>query len=487
MNAGIDFGTSTCSIGIWRDDQPALLNLEGESTRLTSALHTSRQHMAVATIDEKELRQRIAEAKRAQSAKKRKGAKAAKALTDEQLESRTRGIMRREVAQAAAGRLAEPDDEDDGDDGLYADAEVTFGEAAIVQHLLDPQRGYFVKSPKSFLGADIKQQHIDLFTEIITRMLAHIKHRAEAQVEGSIDAICLGRPVRFHGLRGEDGNRQAVAIMEAAAVAAGFDHVEFLFEPIAAALDYERGIARDVIALVLDAGGGTTDCSMVRIGPSHREKTNRIDSVLGYSGDRIGGTDIDIKLAIRKIMPYFGKDTLLKSGLPVPSPVFWNAVTITDVNALAQFASAKTGREIDQLVYDAQEPRKLRRLQTLYEGRHNYRLNRSSEQAKIALSDQEAMSLPLEYIEDDLLIPLTRRDLRESVERELEKFVELMKDVERQAQTAPDVIYVTGGTAKSPMIEECIRSNFGGVEIVVGDLFGSVTSGLATWAHRTFR
>ncbi|MBK8740010.1 MAG: hypothetical protein IPO58_00295 [Betaproteobacteria bacterium] len=56
-----------------------------------------------------------------------------------------------------------------------------------------------------------------------------------------------------------------------------------------------------------------------------------------------------------------------------------------------------------------------------------------------------------------------------------------------QAQTAPDVIYVTGGTAKSPMILECIRANFGGVDIVVGDLFGSVTSGLATWAQRTFR
>ena len=482
MNAGIDFGTSTCSIGVWKNDQPTLLRLEGDSTRLTSALHTSRQHMAVATIDEKELRTRIAAAKKKQSSKKKAAANAPARLTDAQLESHIRGVMRREAAQEAAARFTDRDDDD-----LYADNEITFGEAAIVQHLLDPQRGYFVKSPKSFLGADIKQQHIDLFTEIITRMLAHIKHRAEAQVEGSVDAICLGRPVRFHGLRGEEGNRQAVAIMEAAAVAAGFEYVEFLFEPIAAALDYERGITRDVVALVLDAGGGTTDCSMVRIGPSHRDRANRVDSVLGYSGDRIGGTDIDIKLAIRKIMPYFGKDTLLKSGLPVPSPVFWNAVTITDVNALAQFASAKTGREIEQLVYDAQEPQKLRRLQALYDGRHNYRLNRSAEQAKIALSDAEAMALPLEYIEDGLLVPLTREDLRESIQRELEKFVELMKDVERQAQTAPDVIYVTGGTAKSPIIEECIRSKFGGVDIVVGDLFGSVTSGLTTWAHRTFR
>ena len=420
MNAGIDFGTSTCSIGVWKDGQPDLLKLEGDSTRLTSALHTTRPGIAVGTA---------------------------------------------------------PD----------ADSEITFGEEAVRQHLLDPQQGYFVKSPKSFLGADIKQQHVDLFAAIIARMLAHIKRRAEEQVEGTIDAICLGRPVRFHGLRGEEGNRQAVAIMERAAVAAGFKYVEFMFEPIAAALDYERGISRDVVALILDAGGGTTDCSMVRIGPTHREQSSRVDSVLGYSGDRLGGTDIDIRLVIRKVMPHFGKDTLLNSGLPIPNSIYWNAATVNDVNALAEFTSERTGRELGQLLADAQEKRKVTRLLALYRGRHNYRLNRSAELAKIALSEHETTSLPLDYIEPELAIPLSRADLRESVERELGKIVELMREVAAQAQTAPDVIYVTGGTARSPMILECLRANFGGVDIVVGDLFGSVTSGLATWAQRTFR
>jgi len=288
-------------------------------------------------------------------------------------------------------------------------------------------------------------------------------------------------------LRGEEGNRQAVTILERAARAAGFDHVEFMFEPIAAALDYERGIDRNVVALILDAGGGTTDCSMVRIGPTYRERSSRTDSVLGYAGDRIGGTDIDIKLAIAKVMPHFGKDTLLHSGLPVPAYHFWNAATVNDVNALADFSSEKSGRELGQLLADAQEKRKVARLLALYRGRHNYRLNRSAELAKIALSERDSVTLPLHYIEPDLAIALTRADLREAVARELGKIVELMRDVATQAQVAPDVIYVTGGTAKSPMIVESIRANFGGVDIVVGDLFGSVTSGLATWAERTFR
>lgn len=483
MNAGIDFGTSSCSIGIWRNGSPDLLKLEGGVTRLASALHSSRQYIAVPAVDERQLRARISSAKRAQSAARKSGANTRPRLTDDERESQARGMLRREAAAAAPGNSGRQAFSAD----LYADSEITFGEEAVNQHLLDPQRGYFVKSPKSFLGADIKQNHIDLFAEIITLMLAQIKTRAEAQVDDAITAICLGRPVRFHGLRGEEGNRQAVAIMERSAIAAGFDYVEFMFEPIAAALDYERAITRDVVALILDAGGGTTDCSMVRIGPSWRDKESRTDSVLGYAGDRIGGTDIDIKLAIRKIMPYFGKDTLLNSGLPIPSSVYWNAVTVNDVNALAEFSSEKTGRELVQLRAHAREKEKVDRLLALYQGRHNYRLNRSAELAKIALSENASTILPLDYIEANLVIPLTRADLRESVERELGKFVELMRDVEKQAQVAPDVIYVTGGTAKSPMIEDCIRANFGGVDIVVGDLFGSVTSGLATWAHRTFR
>jgi len=109
------------------------------------------------------------------------------------------------------------------------------------------------------------------------------------------------------------------------------------------------------LALVLDAGGGTTDCSMVKVGPSYKGKSVRDESILGYAGTRIGGTDMDIKLAMRKIMPYFGKDSLRNSGLPIPSSVFWNAVSINDVNAQTNFFSEGIGREIEQLIVQATE------------------------------------------------------------------------------------------------------------------------------------
>lgn len=485
MNAGIDFGTSSCSIGIWENHQPRLLRLEKNSISMASALYTSRSNVKVETIDEALLRQRVLAAKRSQSAQaitaKDEGL-LFRLLTDNELENQERGLMRRELAERARSAF----EAQSIDNSLYSDSEIVFGEEAIANHLEDPLSGYFLKSPKSFLGAEIGRPHINLFTEIITRMLAHIKARAESQIEGDIHQAVLGIPVNFHGTRGEEGNQQAISILERAALAAGFESVEFLYEPIAAALDFERGLNRDLIALVLDTGGGTTDCSVVRVGPSYREKSVRDESVLGYSGTRVGGTDLDIKLAMSTFMPLFGKDSLLKSGLTVPSSIFWNAMSINDVNAQSEFYAKRMRHEIAQLVQQAEDSEKVARLQALYEGRNSYQVNRSAELAKIQLSEQALANIPLDYIEAKLAVAISQDDLRSAIDRELTVFVALMKEATHQAQVAPDVIYVTGGTAKSPIVQQCIQTHFQGTEIIVGDLFGSVASGLTTWAHRIF-
>ncbi|MEY3788790.1 MAG: hypothetical protein RIQ94_942 [Pseudomonadota bacterium] len=486
MNAGIDFGTSNCSIGVWKDNQPSLLKLEDESTLMASALYTSKANVPIMEIDENELRKRVATAKRTHATELKKAKEkgdSIRSLTNEEIENREHGVMRRELAEKEKKEY----EKQTISDALYSESEIVFGEAAIKKHIENPQSGYFIKSPKSFLGAKIMPHQIELFTEIITRMLAHIKDCAQIQIEKEIDSVVIGRPVNFHGTRAEDGNKQALGILERSAIASGFKNVEFLYEPIAAALDYERGINKDLIALVLDAGGGTTDCSMVKVGPSYKGKSVRDESILGYAGTRIGGTDMDIKLAMRKIMPYFGKDSLRNSGLPIPSSVFWNAVSINDVNAQTNFFSEGIGREIEQLIVQATEKQKVTRLRTLYKGRYSYRLNRSSELAKISLSDRDLINLPLRYIESDFVIEISKQDLRNAISEELTTIITLMKDVERQAQTTPNVIYVTGGVAKSPIVQEYIRSHFSGQDIIVGNLFGSVTSGLTTWAHRIFR
>lgn len=486
MYAGFDFGTSKCSIGLWKDASPVLIPLENGNLYIPSTLYTSKSVVAVEEIDEDELKRRVSKAK-AQQAKEAESARREGRpfilRTEEELKNHAHGTLRRELAQRSRTQF----DSQSLIHSLYSDSEVIFGEAAIRTHLTDPQSGYFIKSPKSFLGADIKRHHLELFAEVITRMLANIKHVSEEKTGAEIEQIVLGRPINFDSTRMEVGNKQAIGILQRAAAAAGFKQVEFLYEPIAAALDYERTLDKDRTVLVLDAGGGTTDCSVIRVGPSYRERVVRSDTILGCTGGRVGGSDIDVKLAMRTIMPHFGKGSLLNTGLPIPNALFWDAVSVNDVNAQARFASDAMARELSATLACATEKKKVSRLQKLHKGRQSYRLNRSSELAKIHLSDRDQVNLPLRYIEPELLIEVTRNDLKQAANRELNVFVSLMREAVRQAQTDPDVIYVTGGTAKSPVVSDFIRSEFYGVEIVVGDLFGSVASGLTTWAHRIYQ
>jgi len=486
MYAGVDFGTSNCSIGVWKDNGPVLIPLEGKSTKLPSALYTDREEeIYIEEIDPIQLSKRVAIAKRAETEELKKANKEGwifKRSSHAELENRERGIMRRELAERAEKRYKSQTISK----ALYADTELAFGDAAILRHIQDPQDGYFIKSPKSFIGAELKPHHIELFSAVIMKILDFIKTSAENNIQSEIDDIVLGHPVNFHGPRGQEGNIQALDILERAARAAGFKNVEFLMEPIAAALDFERSLSTNLIALVLDAGGGTTDCSMIKLGPSYIHLSERNDSVLGYAGDRVGGTDLDIKLALRKIMPYFGKDSLLNNGLPIPTTLFWNAIAINDVNAQARFLAGSTGLEIASYLAQSTDKKTLQRLQHLHKNKLTIRLHRSAELAKIHLSDRDPINLPLRYIEPELVIALSRHDLKESIQHELNVFLSLMKDVERQAGVKPNVIYVTGGTAKSPIVEEWIRSHYRNAEIVVGDAFGSVASGLTTWAHRIY-
>jgi len=61
-----------------------------------------------------------------------------------------------------------------------------------------------------------------------------------------------------------------------------------------------------------------------------------------------------------------------------------------------------------------------------------------------------------------------------------------MQEAKEESGKQIDVIYVTGGTAKSPVIREKIKEVFDDVEIVVGDHFGSVGLGLVTWAGKRY-
>ena len=453
MITGFDFGTSNCAMGVMKDGQVQLLNIEGNKAFMPSTLYA---------LDREFITEHVAQQ-----------------LTHE--EQRASFIKERANALNRAKRVRQ-------EEGFSIDEPSVFvGQAGLDEYFAWPGEGYFVKSPKSFLGASgLQAASIAFFEDVVTAMMMAVKSRSEAILNDTITHTVIGRPVNFQGLNAEQSNAQAIAILTAAAKRAGFKDVAFLYEPIGAALSFEQGLEQDKTVLVMDVGGGTTDCAMVRMGPSHRGNDDRQQDFIGHTGERIGGNDLDIQLAGQCLMPLFGMLSTLKNGLPMPTAPYWNAVRTNDVGALAEFNGKDTALLLKQLMLDTTEPDLLQRFIDLRNDKQNHHVVRSAEQAKIALSSDLEHWVDLSYLEADLGRDVNRAQYAKTIQRPLQKMIALMQEAIHQAGTRPDLIFITGGSGQSPILRAAIQSQLGDIDIVDGDHFGSVASGLTVWANRVF-
>ena len=372
---------------------------------------------------------------------------------------------------------------------LQAGDETLFiGREAISEYVQFPEEGYFVKSPKSFFGATgLKQGQINFFEDIATAMILKIKQRAELSLGYTLSQTVIGRPVNFQAVGGEQSNQQAVGILTRAANRAGFKEVEFLYEPLAAGIDYESDLTQDQKVLVIDIGGGTSDCSFVQMGPSFRNKQQRDADFLAHSGKRVGGNDLDIALSYHGLMPLLGLGSTFKSGLPLPNQAFWQACKINDVNLQRQFYSAQHYRELSAQLRDVSAPDLYKRLIHLQQNKQGHQLVQQAEAAKIALSSSENFNCDLTFLDSSLDKDISINELALAVDDSISQIVTLAKQAIADANTTPDVIYLTGGSAQSPLIKAALKTHLGDIKMVNGDHFGSVTAGLTKWASMLYK
>ncbi len=371
-------------------------------------------------------------------------------------------------------------------DGISS--ELLFGKAALAQYLEDPEEGYYIKSPKSFLGASgLAPAQIQFFEDIVACMMSNVKNLTEQALQKEVTQTVIGRPINFQGLHGEESNRQAISVLTNAAKRVGFKDVEFQYEPVAAGFEFEASLTKETRVLVVDIGGGTSDCSMLLMSPNFTNNDNRNDHLLAHTGVRVAGNDFDIQLALQGIMPSLGMNSLLKTGKPMPTSSFYQALAINNINEQTEFYSAQNRRDLIQLSRDAKETSIIERLITVHDHKLSYQLVNAAEQAKIALTEETQQTIDLSDINDELSAEVTRDTLRSANKRTLESIANIMQLAVQQAQCQPEVIFVTGGTAKSPVLSEFLQQQMPNTPIVVGDHFGSVTSGLARWAQKIYQ
>ncbi|HCC5866789.1 TPA: molecular chaperone [Klebsiella aerogenes] len=449
MFIGFDYGTANCSVAVMQDNAPRLLTLENGSPLLPSMLCAPTRE----AVSEWLYRHHNVPADGAEN----------------------QALLRRAINYNR-----------DEDIEVLGNS-VQFGLASLHQYVDDPEEVYFVKSPKSFLGANgLKPQQVALFEDLVCAMMLHIKQQAQSQLSEQITQAVIGRPINFQGLGGDDANAQAQGILERAATRAGFNEVVFQFEPVAAGLDFEATLNDEKRVLVVDIGGGTTDCSLLLMGPQWRQKADRQDSLLGHSGCRIGGNDLDIALAFKCLMPLLGMGGETEKGIALPVLPWWNAVAINDVPAQSDFYSAANGRMLNDLLRDARDADKVALLLKVWRQRLSYRLVRSAEESKIALSAQPDFNAELPFISDELATAISQQGLEEALNQPLARIMEQVKLALESSHETPDVIYLTGGSARSPLIKKSLAAQLPGIPIAGGDDFGSVTAGLARWAQVVF-
>jgi hypothetical chaperone protein len=372
-----------------------------------------------------------------------------------------------------------------------ADSGVRIGRRAVEAYV-EGVPGRLLRSLKSVLGTSLIDETTRLgrarisFRDVIASYLGAIKRRAEQATGRQLRNVVHGRPVHFVD-NAPDADRKAEQTLRTIAQGIGFEDVTFQFEPIAAALDYERQIASEEVALIADIGGGTSDFSIVRLGPERHGKTDRAADILANDGVRVGGTDFDRQLSLGVVMPLFGFGSAMKRpGLDVPSSYFHDLATWSNINRMYE---PRVLADIRQVRQQAAEPELLDRLIRVVHEQRGHTLAIEVEDAKIALSEKPRSEIPLEWVAPGLSAAINRPDLVNHTKQLADRISVRIKNCLVQAglnADAIDSVFLTGGSVKLAHVHKAITKAVPSARIVEGDIFGAVGKGLTLEALRRY-
>jgi hypothetical chaperone protein len=367
----------------------------------------------------------------------------------------------------------------------------SYGRAAVDAYV-NGNDGRLMRGLKTILSTNLIAERTALskrsiqLTDVIAMFSRHLRLKAEEAAGTPIDAVVHGRPVRF--VEGDDAaDRRAEDTLRALAAQAGFGEVSFVYEPVAAAAQYEQTAQREELILVADIGGGTSDFSIVRIGPNRRASDDRRNDILANTGVRVGGTDLDRHLSMQSVMPLLGLGTeLLTKQLPMPKSTFADLAWWPTINLCY---TPKIMREAQEVHRQAVEPRKTQRLLAVLQRQLGHRTAFAVEAGKIALSGEDETRIPLPFIETGLEAPASRTQFEEAIDAEIMRLrlslwnCLALADVDA---SEIDTIFMTGGSSRVPAIETLLREEFPDSDIRRGDDFLSVAVGLTLEAQSRY-
>ena len=361
------------------------------------------------------------------------------------------------------------------------------GPAAIARYLETEGDGRLVQSIKSHLASDAFSATTIFgrrwsLEDMIAAFLRKI--RESCGVELGRRAV-VGRPVRYWGARDGDDDARAVSRMRGALDKAGFDDVIFEYEPNGAAARYAATLDHEELIVVADYGGGTTDFSVVRVGP----KISGSEAILATGGIAVSGDAFDARIIDAVVAPALGRGTSYKLEMGAEAPVpAWLYGHLRRWHYLSFLKSAETQRLLARVVQGAMAPKLIDRLVTVIEEDLGLALHKGVEGCKVRLSHSDLDRVKVAG-SLDLDVPVAREAFESWLQEDLDGIDATLTKVLSDAGVEPsavDRVFATGGSSLVPVVRQRLANRFGVEKVVGGDELTSVAWGLAVRAREQF-
>ncbi|WP_323763898.1 Hsp70 family protein [Marinovum sp.] len=363
----------------------------------------------------------------------------------------------------------------------FTDKRFVYG-AAAARAMMEGQDGRFMRGLKSILGTPLAREKRRFLNErltlieVIGRFLAEIRARSEALTGETYDTAISGRPVKFHS-ESDGKDAQAEIDLREAYALAGFDAVEFLPEPEAAAL----AVAGEGRMLIVDIGGGTSDFTLC-------ERANGQTRVIASRGLRLGGTDFDRSLSLAHVMPLLGHGAEIGAELGAKTHAAPRALfhDLASWEKIAFVYDAALLREVRRWVRLAKEPERFERLAEVLEMHLGHDIAYAVEAGKIAANDAERGEIVLDVVERGLRVELwglqLQAELASAAERIGEMALATLKDADCRPDQVDMVVFV-GGSSLLTGVRQALARRLPAARQETAEVFTAVVHGLAMAAQ----
>jgi len=362
------------------------------------------------------------------------------------------------------------------------------GPAGIEHYLVAEHKGRLIQSLKSYLssrsltGTEVFGRRYAM-EDLISRILTDLRLHAERQFGQPVRHATVGRPVRFVGSDDADTDDFASARLRQAFLHSGFESVDFEMEPIAAAYSYESTLDHDELILIGDFGGGTSDFSLLHVGPGVRARGRAAKDLLGNSGLGLAGDTFDARIVRKLVSPALGADSLARSlNKLLPAVPAWIYANLERWHYLSFLKTRNVSQILKSAHANALEPEKIEALINLIDEDLGYQLHQAVQRLKIDLSHHESARFYFRDGSMNIQSVVTREEFESWISDDLESIercVDGLLTASGVEAQAIDRVFLTGGTSFVPSVRRIFESRFTASRVRTGNEFTSVARGLA--------